>query len=252
MKMKYFLFCLLILLSVQVSAFAQCNDKPKIEFGGDFGFVDYMFNCPSYSFAYNGDTSKNWGVLNNHIDIRQAPTKVLVYKKMVEKTIKSYAGDKFFSDLKFYDVDVNYPEKFQAFKDSGRTDMLHKYSKAKYFYYYRFGPNDTASYLIGVAVNKNGKIISPFTFPSKKYYRPIDKAFTYCKLIDIARKTQKDIDPIEDIRLEYDSQHGRFYWLISRKLVNETEGTNYIHQVEINAANLADAKAVESQVLVQF
>lgn len=250
--MKSYFIGLLILFYVQTFAVAQCNDKPKIEFGGDFGFVDYMFNCPSYSFAYNGDTSKNWGVLNNHIDIRQAPTKVLLYKKMVEKTIKSYAGSRFFSDLKFYDVDVNYPEKFQAFKDSGRTNMLHKHSKAKYFYYYRFGPNDTASYLIGVAVNKNGKIISPFKFPSKKYYRPIDTAFTYCELIEIARRVEKDIDPIEDIRLEYNAEHKGFYWLISRRVINPTEGRNNIHQVIIDAADLRRARTVESHVFVQF
>jgi hypothetical protein len=248
---RIFLF-LLCLIVVRVAAFAQCDDKPKIEFGGDFGFVKYMFNCPSYTFAYNGDTSKKWNVLNNHIDINQAPKKVLLFKKMVEKTIKNYSGNKFFSDLRFYDVDVNYPEKFQAFKDSGRSGMLHKYSKAKYFYYYRFGPNDTASYLIGVAVNKTGKIISPFTFPSKKDYKQIDKKFTYCELIDIARKVQKDIDPIADIRLEYDPMHKNFYWRIRRKLVNETEGLNKVCLVEINAANLMDAKPVVSQVSTIF
>jgi hypothetical protein len=248
--MKSSFWILLCLILVQGAAFAQCKEKPRIEFGGDFGFVNYMFNCPSYTFAYNGDTSKNWNVLNNHIDIRQAPKKVLFYKKMVEKNIKNYSGNKFFSDLRFYDVDVNYPEKFEAFKDSGRSGMLHVYSKAKYFYYYRFGPNDTASYLIGVAVNKTGKIISPFTFPSKRHYRQIDKNFTYCKLIEIARRVQKDIDPIDEIKLEYDNKKKRFYWLISQGLVDSHEGVNYLNQVMIDASDLSNVKTIKSHVSI--
>jgi hypothetical protein len=241
-----------ILFFVRILTSAQCNDKPKIAFGGDYGFVNYMFNCPSYSFAYNGDTSKNWGVLNNHIDICQAPAKVLIYKERIEKVINNYAGSRFFSKLRFYDVDVNYPEKFKAFKDSGRSDMIHKYSRAKYFYYYRFGLNDTASYLIGIAVNKRGQIINHFSFHSKKYYKPIDGTVTYCKLLEIARRTQKNIDPIEDIRLEYDRHKKEYYWCITRKLVDPKEGVNKVYSVEINAANLNDAKAVESKAWIIF
>jgi hypothetical protein len=231
---------------------SQCIDKNKIEFGGDYNFVNYMFLVPSYSFAIKGNTSRNWNVLNDPIDIKQAPKRALIYKESVEDSIKKYAGKDFFSNLEFENVEIVYPEKYQTFIDSGRQDVTQKVCKAKYFYFYQFKPDTLASYLIGIAVNKVGKIISPFNFPSKKYYKPIDKTFTYCKLINIARQAQKDIDPIKEISLQYDKVKKNFYWLISREIVNEKEGINYINQVEINAANLSDVKRVQSEVMVVY
>src|SRR5665213_525560 len=172
------LFVLMFLMACVFVVYPQCIDKDKVKAGGDYGFVKYMFLRPTYTFAYNGDTSKNWNALNKAIDIKQAPEKAMIYKNHVEKTIKRYAGLKFYSDLRFINVEILYPGKFQALKDSGRTDVLYRYAKAQYFYFYQFGPNDTAVYLIGIAVNKKGKIISQFMFPPKEYYKPIDKTFT--------------------------------------------------------------------------
>ena len=233
-----------------INLFSQCIDVQKIKFGGDYGFVEYIYHCPTYSFASNGDTSKNWNILNNPIAIKQAPSKALEYKKAVEAEIKRYAGLDFYSGLKFVDVEVVYPERFHEFK--GRSDVTQKSCLAKYFYHYQFRPDTTTGYYIGIAVDRNGRIISPFNFPSKEYYKPIKKSFTYCKLIDIARSVEKEIDPIKEITFEYDKLHKRFYWLVSQELVNQKEGVNNINQVRIDAANLQDAKPVKAQVTIIY
>ncbi len=231
-------------------ALPQCIDKSKIDFGGDYGFVDYIFHCPTYSFSYKGDTSKKWGILNNPIDISQAPAIALKYKKMVEDSIRSYAGSSFFSNVEFEDVEIVYPEKFKDF--SGRHDVTQSTCRAKYFYNFQFKADSIKGYLIGVAVDKKGKIISPFNFPSKRFYKPIDKTFTYCKLIDIARRAQKNMDPINKISLEYDKRQGHFYWLISQAVNPTHEGENYYNQVVIDAADLTTVKKIRAVALVEF
>ncbi|SDE45210.1 hypothetical protein SAMN05216464_106190 [Mucilaginibacter pineti] len=246
------LLSFLFFLTVTSNCFSQCIDISKIEFGGDYDFYEYIFGCPTYSFAVHGDTSKNWNVLNNAIDIKQAPKKALTYRNLVEKKIKQYSGLSFFTDLKFIDVEVVYPEKYNLFK--GRTDVTQRYCKAKYFYHYQFQPDTVASYLIGIAVNEKGKIISPFKFPSKKDYKQIDKSFTYCKLLDIARNIQKDIDPIGKICFEYNEVGKRFYWLISQDLDSEKthEGLNYFNQVIIDASDFSKVKTVKGEAHIIY
>jgi len=248
--MRYPFFTLVVIVINHINLFSQCIDRQKVKFGGDYGFIKYIFHCPTYSFAANGDTSKNWNILNDPIDIKQAPKKALEYKKVVEAEIKKYAGADFYSDLKFVDVEVVYPENFQEFKR--RSDITQKSCLAKYFYHYQFKPDSITGYYIGIAINAHGQIISPFNFPSKKYYKPIDKNFTYCKLIDVARSVQKEIDPIKEISFEYDKLHKRFYWLVSRELVNQKEGVNKVNQVRIDAASLQNAKPVEGKVTIIY
>jgi hypothetical protein len=233
-------------------AFSQCIEKKQIKYGGDYGFVNYIHLCPTYAFAFGGDTSKKWNVLNDPIDIKQAPSNALIFKKKVELAIKNFSGNDFYSNLKFQSVDVVYPERLKLFRTEGRQGVTLKYYKAKYFYYYQFKPDTSAAYLIGIAVDKNGKILSPFVFPAKKNYKSVDKDFTYCKLIQIAKSKQKDIDPIESISLEFDTKSQRFLWLISQAVVKPHEGTNSINQVTIDAANLSIIEVIKSQVHIVF
>lgn len=107
-------------------------------------------------------------------------------------------------------------------------------------------------YHIGVAVNKKGKIISPFSFPSKSEYVPIDTTFSYCKLIDIARQVKKDLEPIKEVSFEFDSKTKRFYWLIIEKIKNEKEGLNYISQVMIDASALTETKLIKAKAYVDY
>ena len=245
---------LLILgIAIQLTTFSQCIDSTKIKWGGDYGFINYIRQCPTYNFAYGGDTSKHWNVLDDAIDIMQAPIKVIELKHKVDAAIKNYAGKNFYSDVRFNSVEVVYPDKLKTFTDSGRGGLTLKYCKAKYFFYYTFQPDRIGKgYLIGVAVDKYGKIISPFTFPSKNDYKPIDKTYTYCKLIDIARSTQKNINPIDEISLNYDKKNKRFYWFISQAIVDTHEGINYINVVTIDAANLSRAKTYKSHAMIIY
>lgn len=250
MIMKWF-FVSINLILINLTAFTQCVTPNQIKPGGDYNFIKYMFLSPTYTFGYNGDTSRHWNALNNKIDINQAPSKAIAYKKSVEKAIKNYAGLSFYSNIKFIDVEINFPEKMQELIDSGRTDMKQQVSKAKYFYHYQFVVNDTAAYLIGIAVDKNGEIISPFPFPLKKYYKPVKKEISYCKLIEIAQHTDNKIEPIESISLEYNSAQREFYWSIVKKLVDTKEGWNDVYKVYINASDLS-AKQIIGKVRVIF
>ncbi len=92
--------------------------KKKITYGGDWGFTDYIHRCPTYSFAFDGDTSKNWNALNDPIDIMQALKNILPLKRSVENKIKEFAGESFFSNLRFDEVEVVYADRLKAFLDS--------------------------------------------------------------------------------------------------------------------------------------
>ena len=234
------------------SALTQCIDREKITYGGDWHFVNYIHRCPTYNFAFGGDTSKNWNVLDDPIDIMLAPAKVLILKKYVDNKIKEFAGDKFYSKVSFNSVEVVYADKLKAFIDSGRQDVTLKYCKAKYFLYYEFKPDTIATFHIGIALDNSGKIISNFNFPSKDNYKAIDTNYSYCKLIDIARKVQPNIDPIKQISVEYDTKLKRFYWLISQDIVNSKEGTNYFNQVYIDAADLSKVTTSKASVRIVY
>jgi hypothetical protein len=154
--------------------------------------------------------------------------------------------------VKFNEVEVVYPNKLKAFIDSGRQDFTLKFCKAKYLFYYDFMPDSLMAYHIGVAVNSTSKIISQFTFPSKKEYKPIDTTFSYCKLIEIARQGQKDIEPIKEIKFEFDKKTKRFYWLIIQEIKNEKQGLNYYHQVIIDASDLKKAKVIKAKAYIDY
>ncbi len=230
--------------------FAQCVEREKISYGGEYGFVDFIHLCPTYNFSYEGDTSKDWNVLTDPININQAPKKVLIFKNQIEKNIRDYSGDDFYSKLHFNSVEVVYENKLKKFKKSGRQNVTLKYCKAKYFYYYKLKIDTLSTYLIGVALNKKGKIISKFHFPDKQNYAPINT--NYCKLIEIAKKSQPQIEPIEDIKLAYDEKTKRFYWQITQEIVNSKEGINYFNQVIIDASDLTKTKNIIGNVNIVY
>jgi hypothetical protein len=236
----------------QFTGFSQCIDRDKITYGGAWGFVNFIHRCPTYNFTFGGDTSKNWNVLGDPIDIMQAPTKVMTLKKYVDNKIREFAGDKFYSKVTFNSVEVVYPNKLQAFKDSGRQDVTLKYCKAKYFFYYEFKPDTIATFHIGIALDNSGKIISKFNFPSKNHYKAVDTNYSYCQLIDIARKVQANIDPIKQISIEYDTKAKRFYWLVLQDIVNSKQGINYFNQVYIDASDLSKVTTSKGSVRIIY
>ena len=243
---------LLTLFVNGLTTFGQCIEREKITYGGDWDFVNYIHRCPTYNFAFGRDTSKGWNVLRDPMDISRAPKKVLPLKKKIESKIKEFAGEAFYSNVTFNSVDVVYPELLQAFRDSGRQDVTMKYCKAKYFFYYEFKPDTLATYHIGVALDNKGNIISKFRFPPKDKYQAIDVTFSYCQIVDIARKAQKDIDPIKDIKLDYDDKTKRFYWLVTQDLVDAKLGLNHFNQVIIDAADLSKVTTSKGSVSVDY
>jgi len=245
---------LLLVCICGLNALSQCIDSKKIVYGGYYGLTNYNWLCPSYAFNYSGDTSKHWNFLNDPIDIKQAPAGTLPVKRKVEEAIRKFSGNEFYSNIKFNSVDIFYPKRLRLFKRAGRPDVsLKNYDhRTKYFFYYQYSPDTSASYLIGIAVTKDGKIISPFMFPPKKWYHPIDKSYTYCKLIDIARKIQPKIDPIESIKLMFDTKSQRFLWLITQELVNSHEGINYLNQVTIDAADMSQVQTIKTEESIVY
>jgi hypothetical protein len=243
---------LLTFIVTCLTTFGQCIDREKIAYGGDWGFVNFIHRCPTYNFAFGGDTSKNWNVLTDPIDILQAPKEVLSLKQKVESKIREFAGQDFCSKLNFNSIEVVYPEMLQTFRDNGRQDVTLKYCKARYFFYYEFKPDTLATYHIGIALDNKGNIISKFNFPSKEDYQAIDTSFSYCRIVDIARRTQKGIDPIKEVKLEFDDKTKRFYWLVTQALVDTKQGLNYFHQVFIDAADLSKVKTSKGSVSVVY
>ena len=244
--------CLVTVILLHLRLFSQCINQEKITSGGDFGAENYIHLCPTYQFDFGGDTSKNWNVLNDPIDITQAPANILTLKNYVEERVKEFAGINFFLKLKFDGISVVYPDKLQAFIDSGRQDVTLEFYKAKYFFYYNFMPDTLMRYHIGIAVDSLGKIISSFNFPSKQKYKAIDTTYTYCKLIEIAKNVLKQIEPIKEIRLEFDDKVQRFYWLIVQEIVHEKQGLNHLNEVMIDAANLTNTKLKRSKVYIEY
>lgn len=243
---------LFLLIHTTSTLFSQCIDRGKVKYSVDYGFVEYIHCCPTYNFAFDGDTSKFWNVLGDPIDITQSPEEIIPLKQKIEEQVKAYCGDFFFKDLKFSSVAVVYKDKLKEFRNSGRQGVTLKYCKAKYFFYYEFKPNTLATYLIGIAVDKKGIIISKFNFPSKNDFKEIDINISNCKLVEIARKIQPQIDPIREISFEYNEIEKRFYWLVSQEIQRIKEGKNSFKQVIIDASDLTKSKAIIGSVLIQF
>ncbi len=250
MTLRYLILFLLLIKTTSI--FSQCIDREKIKYGGDYGFVDYIHRCPTYNFSFGGDTTKFWNVLDDPIDITQAPEEVIPLKQKIEEQVKNYCGDIFFQGLKFSSVEVVYKDKLKEFRDSGRQDVTLKYCKAKYFFYYEFRPDTLATYLIGIAVDTKGIIMNKFNFPSKNDFKPVDINISKCKLVEIARKSQPQIDPIKEISFEYDEIEKRFYWLVSQEIQNIKEGKNNFNQVKIDASDLTKTRVITGTAFIQF
>lgn len=236
------------------TAFSQCIEKQQIGFSGSWYSNDFMHLCPTYTFTFNGDTSKNWGVYfgRSHIDISQAPVKIFALKNSIDKKIKSFAGDSFYSKVQFSFVEIVYPNKLKALKDSGFTEGTLKYCKVKYFFYYQFNPDTNTIFHFGIAVDKYGKIISKFDFPSKENYKSFDTSFSYCKIIAKAREIQKNIDPIREVTLEYNEKMKRFCWSISQDIIKLTYRVGYYNHVYIDASDLSKATTSKVDVTIIY
>ena len=245
---------LVVLMNLTFSAmgFAQCIDRAKLNWSDDGLFYDYGYLCPAYFFSFSGDTSRNWNIRFENIDMRQAPVNALKFKQKVDQVIKNYAGKSFFRNLKFTNVEVCYPERLKIFKDSGAVLVTLAHYKCRYTYNYSFEPDSSTGYNISVGVSNSGQVVTRLIIPPKNVYKPIITSFTYCKLIEIARKYQKNIDPIDNISFNYDKKKKAFYWLVSQRLTNEHEGKNFINVVYIDAADFNKVSAVKSSVFVSF
>jgi hypothetical protein len=235
-----------------LAVFAQCIERKKISYGSEYGFVDFIHLCPTYNFSYDGDKSTDWNLLSDPIDIRQAPKEVLIFKEQIENEIRNYSGNDLYSKLVFKSVEVVYEDKLGAFIERGRQNLTLEYCKAKYFYYYELELDNISTYLIGVTLDKKGKRISDYHFPNKSNYVPIDTNYDYCKLIEIAKKSQPQIEPIRDIKLDYDEESKSFFWQITQEIVNIKEGKNNFNQVIIDASDLNKTKNIVGETYINF
>jgi hypothetical protein len=247
------LFIVLVLSAIYSPAcLAQCIDRKKIDWSNDGLFYDYGYLCPAYFFSFNGDTAKKWNTRFENINIGQAPGNVLRFKHTVDQAITKHAGVEFFKNLKFNNAEVCYPGRLKLFKDSGMTLATLAHYKCRYVYNYSLDADSVTGYNINVGVTSYGKIVTPLIIPSKRNYKPIIKTFTYCQLIEIAKKAQKNIIPVDRISFKYDKKKQQFYWLISEEIVSPHEGRNDINVVYIDASDFNRVTAVKSSVLVAF
>jgi len=100
-------------------------------------------------------------------------------------------------------------------------------------------------------LTQQAKLLINLPFLQKKNIN-LDTTFSYCKLIEIARQGQKDIEPIKEIKFEFDKKTKRFYWLIIQEIKNEKQGLNYYHQVIIDASDLKKAKVIKAKAYIDY
>ena len=224
-----------------------------------------MFSNHKHSRNFNNDTISYTGVyyfdpdgkvfdiyrngnylVKDAIDIKQAAASVLKYRSKIENAIKAYAGDRFFSALQLKSMGVLYPERVEVPIDNEHRKIVVRYEKIKddykYVYLYDFKADSTASCEFSFDVDRFGNVIPRFDFPPKERYKPINKTFTYCQLINIARKAQKHIYPIGSIQLNYNVDSKRFYWVIFQDISDNSPGPQYCYEVQIDAADLSKVK----------
>jgi hypothetical protein len=224
---------------------SQCVGEEKLTYGGDWSNYRYTYFCPTYEFAFDGDTSKQWNILNDDIDIYQVKDEIFPIKAKIELQILNYSGKQFFDDLNFVSVQIVFPDSIEKF--SGKMPSVRMDScRAKYFFYYKFIPIENVHYNIGIAVNEQGEILNKFDFPAKKDYKNIDKKMTICDILEIAKKYKEQIEPIEDIKLHYNEKEKKFYWLVSQGIKERKEGIHYYNELLIDASNRKQVKVVKS------
>ncbi|MCC3157088.1 hypothetical protein LJ737_07550 [Hymenobacter sp. 15J16-1T3B] len=233
-----------------VKPISKCIDEEKVKYGGDFNSYDYTYFCPTYHFAYDGDTAKSWSILNP-IDIHQVSNTVFPIKNRIEKQIQAYAGQSFFSHLEFSSVDVVYPDSIRKFDNRGPAVDMSR-CKSKYYFFYVFKADTEAVYNIGIAADEQGNILSPFNFPAEADYKPIDSTLTVCRVLEIAKKANRKINPVAEVQFEYNHKSKRFYWLVSQEIIDSHEGINKFNQVEIDASDPTNIKKQVSQARIVY
>jgi hypothetical protein len=229
---------------------AQCISQDKITSGGDWSNYDYTYFCPAYNFAYNGNKDKEWSTVSDPIDINLVGKQIFPLKKKIESIIKRFAGEEFYSKIKFCSVDIVYLDSLEKFEDRMPSCNMNK-CKAKYFFNYLFSPVEGARYNIGIAVNKDWKIVSKFNFPSKKDYQVVDTSLTICKIVKIAESFKSRILPIKSIRLDFEPNENKFYWVVEQEATNEKDGLNNYYDLYIDAFNYRKTKFVKRVVYTE-
>ena len=243
--------CLLLLFTLSLNIRSQCLDEEKLTYGGDWAGIDYIFFCPSYTFAFNGDTVKQWNILNDPIDIYQIKDEIFPIKANLEAQILKFSGKKFFDDLTFVSVEVVYPDSIEKFSNRMPSCNLDS-CRTKYFFSYDFIPIENVHYHIGIAVNEYGKILNKFNFPAKKHYKMIDKGLTICDILEVAKKYKTQIEPIEDIKLRYNEKEKKFYLVVSQGVKERKEGIYQCNELLIDASNKKQVKVVKSAFLTSI
>jgi len=239
------------IFSIVLSVFtlnAQCISSDKIKYGGVWSGVDYIFYCPTYEFAFNGDNSKDWNKAMGPIDINFVGSQIFPLKGKIELIIKGFAGNEFYRNITFSSVDIVYPDSLENFKDSSPSCDMKK-CKAKYFLNYVYSPMKDAKYIFGIAVSKDWKILNKFNFPSKKYFQAVDTSLSICRIVKIAESFKNKILPIQSIRFDFDPKDNKFYWIVEQEALED--GNQVLHDLYIDASNCRRTKFVNRYVSVE-
>jgi len=213
----------------------QCNHKTI--YGGNFNFVDYLFKCPIYNFSEKSDSISEWKNLEPNY-MGKLGNELYFLKEKIERIIEKHSGEDFSKDLEFSSVSVNYPDSIKKFK--GVAGIIKKKCKAKYFFYYYYTPIKNAKYEIGIPMNENGEIMIELDLPSKENFKPVSKLLDICEVIRLAKVYNKNIEPIEKIKFEYDKKNEMFYWIITQKGKRIKRINGYFNKsniVKIDASN---------------
>ncbi len=240
------IFFLLLLIPFYQHVSAQCLDIGKLTYGGDWSGIDYSFHCPAYSFSYSEDAGDEWSILGNNIKITYIEDEILPIKTELENKILEYGGKDFFKHLTFYDVEVTYEDSIRCFDDRTPEVDLQQ-CNSKYYFRYIFSPIEHVKYHIGIALNTDEEIISPFKFPSEMKYKALDYSKSICDILNIAYTN--NITPIKEFKFEYNDEDESFYWIIEQELINPQDGLNKQNILYIDASNTSIIKHKENEII---
>ena len=136
------------------------------------------------------------------------------FRQIVKNYIVNRSGQLFYNSLTLDRVKVT---SIDSIKKVNPKSWLLKDGKAKYHFEYSFYPEKNTSYVFGISLDSDGKIISRHAIPQNTDNLDLTKTIKLCALIakiKIQFPTESSL-PLADIKLHYDKKKNKFYYAIT-------------------------------------
>ena len=136
------------------------------------------------------------------------------FRQIVKNYIVNRSGQLFYNSLTLDRVKVT---SIDSIKKVNPKSWLLKDGKAKYHFEYSFYPEKNISYVFGISLDSDGKIISQDAIPKNKDNLDLTKTIKLCDLIAKIKKQYPTESSLRfaDIELLYDKKKNKFYYMVT-------------------------------------